>query len=155
MVRSISGCFRCWRRLMRIDPLSRASRVAPWALALLLAACQQGGDEMSWARSALERNADLEIVAEDADARTFTVRNRKSGALEVVPVDQVAATPQPAAASATAAQPESTAAAPAAPIERDESATAGDTATAQPEEPAQPVDENDPAARAGDEVMEP
>jgi uncharacterized Zn-binding protein involved in type VI secretion len=144
---------------MRIDPFSRASRVAPWALGLLLAACQQGSDEMSWARSALERNADLEIVAEDADARTFTVRNRKSGALEIVPVDQISATPSAGAASVPVAPADSAATASAAPIDRGEAASAGDSATApaaQTDEAAQPpVDENEPAARVGDEVMEP
>jgi hypothetical protein len=141
---------------MRIDPFSRASLVAPWALALLLAACEHGGgDEMSWARSALERNADLEIVAEDSDARTFTVRNRRSGALEVVPVDQISAAPPAGAASA--AQSESTASASQTPIERGEAAAASDTAsTAQTDEPAQPpADENDAAPRGGDEALEP
>jgi uncharacterized Zn-binding protein involved in type VI secretion len=144
---------------MRIDPFSRASRIAPLALSLLLSACQQGGDEMSWARSALERNADLEILAEDSDARTFTVRNRKSGATEVVPVDQIAAIPQAGTASAQVAQADSGAAAPTAPIEREEAAPPADNAaanSAQPDETAQPpVDENDPAARVGDEVLEP
>jgi hypothetical protein len=111
---------------------------------------------MSWARSALERNADLEIVAEDRDGRTFTVRNRKSGAVEVVPIDQIAATPS--ASGVSAAQSESTAPAAPAPIERGSAATASDSqmtaSTAQTDEPAQPpVDDSDPGA--GDEAMEP
>jgi uncharacterized Zn-binding protein involved in type VI secretion len=144
---------------MRIDTFSRAS-LAPCALALLLAACEHGsGDEMGWARSALERNSDLEIVAEDAEARTFTVRNRTSGALQVVPVDQIAAAP-PASGAAAAAQSESAAPAEPAPIQRGEAATASEpsagASAAQTDEPAQPpVDENDPAARVGDEVLEP
>jgi len=49
---------------------------APACVALLaLAACaRQGEGEMSWARSALERNAAVEVVAADEQSRTFTVR---------------------------------------------------------------------------------
>jgi hypothetical protein len=143
---------------MRIHTFSRAARIAPWALALALGACAQGGDEMGWARSALERNGDLEIVAEDADARTFTVRNRKSGALEIVPVDKIAAAPAGGAPTTAVAQTET----PPASIDREPSATAMDPSASasavQPDEPAQPpadADENASAARAGDEVMEP
>jgi hypothetical protein len=47
---------------------------------------------MAWARAALERNDQLEIVAEDADARTFTVRAKDSDDLRVIRVDEIAAT---------------------------------------------------------------
>jgi len=75
-----------------------------------------GQDEMSWARAALDRNQQIEVVAADPQARTFTVRVKASGQLVVVPVDQVVAGPagmsasgpsenlSAAAAQATAAQ---------------------------------------------------
>src|SRR5207302_7913994 len=54
---------------------------APACIALLaLAACaRQGEGEMSWARSALERNAAFEVVAADEQSRTFTVRMKDTG----------------------------------------------------------------------------
>jgi len=66
------------------------------ALVLLLGACGKfgtGQDEMTWARAALERNAQLEVVATDPQARTFTVRLKDSGELRVIPLDQVVAGP--------------------------------------------------------------
>jgi hypothetical protein len=145
---------------MRIDSCRRASRVVPWALLAALAACAQNSDEMGWARSALERNGDIEIVAEDAEARTFTVRNRKSGALEVVPVDQIAAAAPARAATPSVSSNETSPPAQGAPIERTDPPAGGESpataSTVQPDEAAQaPVDENEPAARAGDEVLEP
>ena len=129
--------------------LHRARRAAFLPLLAALAACGGGVDQMEWARTALERNQRLEIVATDEEARTFTVRDRDSGELKVVSVDEISAAPPvttprlasatPGAAAAQAAPPAGTGE-DAAPIER---------------EPAQPVDENDPAARVGDEVIEP
>src|SRR5437870_10428456 len=64
---------------------------APACIALLaLAACaRQGEGEMSWARSALERNAAFEVVAADEQSRTFTVRMKDTGELRVVRADQL------------------------------------------------------------------
>ena len=66
---------------------------APACIALLaLAACaRQGEGEMSWARSALERNAAVEVVAADEQSRTFTVRMKDTGELRVVRADQLIA----------------------------------------------------------------
>ena len=66
---------------------------APACVALLaLAACaRQGEGEMSWARSALERNAAVEVVAADEQSRTFTVRMKDTGELRVVRADQLIA----------------------------------------------------------------
>src|SRR2546422_270425 len=66
---------------------------APACIALLaLAACaRQGEGEMSWARSALERNAAVEVVAADEQSRTFTVRMKDTGELRAVRADQLIA----------------------------------------------------------------
>jgi hypothetical protein len=76
---------------------------------LALAACARSGpDEMSWARSALERNNKIEIVATDPQSRTFTVRQKDTGELRMVHADELvgaagaAATPGAPAAAAPA-----------------------------------------------------
>src|SRR5579863_9379742 len=84
---------------------TRALLTALSLISLALAACsrQQGGDEMSWARAALERNDRVEIVAADPQSRTFTVRSKDTGQLHIVRADQLIAAPAPpAGASATA-----------------------------------------------------
>lgn len=66
------------------------------ALVLALSACSKlgmGQDEMAWAREALDRNDRLQVVAADAQAKTFTVRVKDSGQLVVIPVDQIVAGP--------------------------------------------------------------
>lgn len=65
---------------------------------LALAACQHGSDgdgsqEMAWARAALERNPNLELLATDMDAGVFTVRVRPTGQVHAVRVDELAAVP--------------------------------------------------------------
>ncbi|HVO46078.1 MAG TPA: hypothetical protein VMT29_07040 [Steroidobacteraceae bacterium] len=107
--------------------VKRASRAwTPFCVTALtcatLAGCSRGPtgqDEMSWARTALGRNAHLEIVATDAQARTFTVRLKDSGELRVLPLDQIVAGPAieaspgsaPSAAAAVASAESSPAAA--------------------------------------------
>lgn len=49
--------------------------------------------QIAWARAALERNPQLEVVATDTEARTFTVKQRATGAVQVVSVDKLAAAP--------------------------------------------------------------
>ena len=81
---------------------------APACIALLtLAACARpGGDEMSWARAALERNVGIEVVAADPQSRTFTVRLKDTGELRVVRADQlIAGVSAPAAGAASAKTP--------------------------------------------------
>jgi hypothetical protein len=74
---------------------------------LALGACgRQGQDEMSWARAALERNADLEVIAADPQSHTFTVRLKGTGELRMVRADQVVASGVPAAGQVTAATPQ-------------------------------------------------
>jgi hypothetical protein len=80
-------------------------RAATACIALLtLAACARSApDEMSWARSALERNNKIEIVATDPQSRTFTVRQKDTGELRMVHADELvgaAGASAPVAASA-------------------------------------------------------
>jgi hypothetical protein len=97
-------------------------------LATLAACGREGQDEMSWARSALERNNAIEVVAADQQSRTFTVRVKDSGELRMVRADQVVASPSGLTASnaTKAAAP----AAPAPPAAADTSAASPPPATA-------------------------
>jgi hypothetical protein len=71
---------------------------------LALAACARSApDEMAWARSALERNNKIEIVATDPGGRTFTVRQKDTGELRMVRADELVGGAAVAAASAAPA----------------------------------------------------
>ena len=83
---------------------------------VILAACQQGKQppaaqgqtELGWARAALERNPNLEVVATDTQAGVFTVRDRGTGEVHAVKVNELAAAPLAqlvAATPTTAAEP--------------------------------------------------
>ena len=68
------------------------------AALLVLAACQRGDDsansqQMAWAKDALERNPNLEIVASDVAAGVFTVRDRRTQEIQAVKLDELAAAP--------------------------------------------------------------
>jgi len=68
------------------------------AALLVLAACQRGDDsansqQMAWAKDALERNPNLEIVATDLAAGVFTVRDRRTQEIQAVKLDELAAAP--------------------------------------------------------------
>jgi hypothetical protein len=126
-------------------------------LLLALSACSKlgmGQDEMTWARAALERNAHLQVVASDPQARTFTVRLKDSGKTVVVPLDQVVAGPEgafdapPQFAESTPTS-EAPAEAPAAPAPGSAPALApGGTALASAGEPAQPGSDSSPSREA-------
>lgn len=83
--------------------LPLGSRLAFGCIALaMLGACQRGEQpplisaqppELAWARQALERNPQLEVLASDAQSRVFTVRNRASGRIETIRLDELAAAP--------------------------------------------------------------
>ena len=86
----------------RIRLLTRSRSLALACAALLaLGACegshespaQQTRAEMAWARAALERNPNLEVVAADPDAGVFTVRDKASGEVYAVKVADLAAAP--------------------------------------------------------------
>ncbi len=80
---------------------SRLRKTLLASCVLLLAACQQEqaappaaqDSAMDWARAALERNPQLELVAADPDAQVFTVRDRQTGDVRVVKLDELAAAP--------------------------------------------------------------
>jgi hypothetical protein len=77
------------------------------AAALALAACNRGeapksepvatsnaanaSAEMSWARAALERNPDLEVVATDPQSGVITVKHRSTGQVEAIKASELAA----------------------------------------------------------------
>jgi hypothetical protein len=103
------------------------------AVLLALSGCSMSGDDSTaWARGALERNPNLEVVAHDADTGAFTVRDKASGELIVLRADEIigtvpsaiAAATKPAATSqpAPAPQPE-----PATPAEGESAATPSGT----------------------------
>jgi hypothetical protein len=127
----------------------RALTGAACAALVLLAACaREGHDQMSWARAALERNGQIEIVAADPQSRTFTVRVKDSGALRMVRADEVIAGP------ALGAELSSAAPAPAAPPQALTANTATDSASTAPAEsapPAPPPAEESPAPPPAEE----
>jgi hypothetical protein len=109
---------------MRIQ-VHRRPLTSRWMLVcsalVILTACQQakqpptaaqGPNELAWARGALERNPNLEVVATDTQAGVFTVRDRTTGEVHAVKASELAAVPlsQLAApaptASETAKEPE-------------------------------------------------
>lgn len=78
------------------------------AAALTLAACNRGdapkqeaaaaaanaataNAEISWARAALERNPDLEVVASDPHSGVVTVKHKSTGEIETVKASEIAA----------------------------------------------------------------
>jgi hypothetical protein len=79
------------------------------AAALALAACNRGAApqpqsspaatntnanaEITWARAALERNPDLEIVATDPQSGVVTVKHRSTGEIEAIKASELAAVP--------------------------------------------------------------
>ena len=48
---------------------------------------------MAWARAALERNPNLEVLAADTAAGVFTVRDRATGEIQTVKAAELAAMP--------------------------------------------------------------
>lgn len=121
-------------------------RIAAASIAVLtLASCERGAPppdhsalELGWARAALERNPQIEVVASDAQARVFTIRDRRSGEVQIVKLDEIAAAPierlQPAPVAQVAASE------PAVP--------APDAATSPPATPEQREEENAAAGEA-------
>jgi hypothetical protein len=84
---------------------------------LALSGCSKisGDDSTAWARGALERNPNLEVVAHDDNTGAFTVRDKASGELIVLNPDEIIGTVPSAIAAATkpAAPAQAPAAAPA------------------------------------------
>jgi hypothetical protein len=94
------------------------------AAALALAACNRGAapqtsetaanatngsSEIAWARAALQRNPDLEVVATDQQTGVVTIKHRGSGEVETVKASELAAvSPSQLKAMNTQAAPEPT-----------------------------------------------
>jgi hypothetical protein len=144
---------------------SLPSRLTLSCIALaILSACNRGNEqapliptesaELTWARSALERNPQLEVLASDAQTRVFTVRNRASGQIETINLNELAAAPvaqlraQPA--PAIAAPPAATAPASVAATDTQQPAGVELPAATQASATAaqQQVADNSPAAAA-------
>ena len=142
---------------------SLTSRLALSCIALaVLSACNRGGGEqtamlpteppeLTWARSALERNPRYEVLASDTQTRVFTVRDRTTGQVETINLNDLAAAPiaqlraaPPAVAAPPAAAIPAAPAAPTAPLVPN---TPPLEAAQQPREPARVAD-NSPAAAA-------
>jgi len=105
----------------------RAAFVLGSALLTLTACDKLAGDDSDFARAALERNEQLSIMAYDKNAKTFTVKVRDTGEIQVVRADDVIGT-VPAAQKAAVAK---SAAAPPAPAPAStDNAEPADTATA-------------------------
>ena len=121
---------------------------APACIALLaLAACaRQGEGEMSWARSALERNAAVEVVAADEQSRTFTVRMKDTGELRAVRADQLIAGVAATGSASAKTAPQAAPAAPAGPAASAEPLGA-DTGAARADEAAVPEPSSTEPAR--------
>jgi hypothetical protein len=153
--------------VIRSAARSATARVALSCIALaVLSACNRGGEqasalpsepgEVTWARAALERNPRYEVLASDTQTRVFTVRDRGTGQVQTINLNDLAAAPvaqlrsPPAvAAPLPASVPEATTAAvspaPPAPAAAGAPATSAIPNIAEP--PAQVVD-NSPAAAA-------
>ncbi len=155
--------------VIRSAARSLTARVALSLVALaVLSACDRGGEqtastlpseppELTWARAALERNPRYEVLASDIQTRVFTVRDRTTGQVQTLNLNELAAAPMaqlsapPPAIAATPPSPEpaaTTAAVPPAPHAAAPAPNAASPANAPaPEPPAQVVD-NSPAAAA-------
>lgn len=77
---------------------SASTRKVRWILPLLAiaiasACAKQEGSELQWARSALARNPDIEIIAADEQSGVFTLRDRATGEVTAVPLQEIAAAP--------------------------------------------------------------
>src|SRR5437016_3793824 len=88
-VKSNTGCGRASDR-----GVGAWSLVAASVALLSLCGCSKlsgGQDQMSWARDALQRNPQLEVVATDEQNGSFTVRSKETGELQVVRADHLLA----------------------------------------------------------------
>lgn len=96
--------------------LFSTARLLPLVAALCFtAACaKRENAELEWARAALQRNPNVEIVATDAQAGVFTLRDKHSGTVKTVALKDLAATPTSQLVEAALATPPIGAAPPAA-----------------------------------------
>ncbi|MGH8238114.1 MAG: hypothetical protein ACREXP_13985 [Steroidobacteraceae bacterium] len=74
--------------------LAACNREAPKSEPVAAASAANVTAELSWARAALERNPDLEVVATDPQSGVVTVKHRSTGEVEAIKAsDLAAATP--------------------------------------------------------------
>jgi hypothetical protein len=145
---------------------SLTSRLALSCIALaVLSACNRGPEpaamlpseppELTWARAALERNPRYELLASDTQTRVFTVRDRATGQVETLnlndlaaaPIAQLRAAPPALAAAPAPAVAPLAPAAPTAPVATASTQAPPVEADQEPQEPAQVAD-NSPSAAA-------
>jgi hypothetical protein len=144
------------------------TRLAFSCLALaVLAACNRGNApapmiptepaELTWARAALERNPQIEVLASDPQTRVFTVRDRNSGAVSTVNLNDLAAAPlsqlkAQAAAPASAPAPTAAPSEPSAPARESTTAQPAQVAAAPSEQPAPLEQKNYTIERSGGQL---
>lgn len=87
--------------------LFSTARLLPLAVALCFttACAKRENAELEWARAALQRNPNVEIVATDAQAGVFTLRDKHSGTVKTVALKDLAATPTSQLVQAALATP--------------------------------------------------
>lgn len=103
----------------------------------VLASCSkyENQTEVEWARSALARNPAFEILATDASAGVFTVRDTASGEVQTLRVEDLVAAPRPES-KANALKPGAEK-----PGSEQPSAAAGEPASPAPADTAAPADQ--------------
>jgi hypothetical protein len=126
-----------------------------WALG---GCSSRGADEVEWARAALARNPNIEVVSVDEKAGVFTVKDSATGEIRTLRVDEIAAAPASASANSVAGMTAATPATAAAtdspdtnntPVAPGETATPAESeATAPAELPAEIVSPAAPAVSA-------
>lgn len=143
--------------LLRSAARPLTPRLALCCIALaMLSACNRSGEqtamippepgELTWARNALERNPRYEVLASDTQTRVFTVRDRTTGLVETIGVNDLAAAPIAQLKAAASASSSSTPASAAEQRSTPMPATASTSAT--PTEQLAQVVDNSPAAAA-------
>jgi hypothetical protein len=129
--------------------LARATWTAGAALLAVAACSKSDNDAAAWAGAALSRNPNLEVVAHDAEAGAFTVRDKSSGELIVVKADEIIGTVPSAIGTATKPAAPAVAQAPAETTAPEEPEAASETPAAgtiaRTGEPARAEDVGEPA----------
>ena len=124
------------------QPTRLVSASVALALVLALPACaQKENPELQWARTALQRNPNVDIIAVDASAGVFTLRDKHTGSVQVIGLKELAATPisqlalltaPPTAPAAAAPSPLEPEAAPTPPLDQPETPPPAHPAAAAP-----------------------
>src|ERR1700754_4051492 len=71
--------------------LAACNREAPKSEPVAAANAANTTAELSWARAALERNPDLEVIATDPQSGVVTVKHRSTGEVEAIKASDLAA----------------------------------------------------------------